>query len=69
MISAAADDRSVRAAALLVAAGLLVELPSVVATTPVTFLVFVGAGIPLMAAGCVLFAVHLWRSLVQKGVL
>jgi hypothetical protein len=48
-------DRRVRIAAVLVAAGLFVELLVLRGVRPAAFLIFVLAGIPLVAAGVLVF--------------
>ncbi len=64
-----ADARWLRTAAACVLAGLVVEVISVVATTPVTFLLFLGLGLPLLGAGGLIFLLNLWRVLVRRGAL
>lgn len=56
-------------AAALVFAGLVIELLSLLVSTPGTFLLFVGLGLPLLAAGPILFLRDLWRVLVDRGAL
>ena len=48
-------ERRVRIAAILVAAGLLVEVLVLRGLRPAAFLIFVLAGIPLVAAGVLVF--------------
>jgi hypothetical protein len=48
-------ERRVRIAAILVAAGLLVEVLVLRGLRPSAFLIFVLAGIPLVAAGVLVF--------------
>jgi hypothetical protein len=48
-------ERRVRIAAILVAAGLLVEVLVLRGLRPPAFLIFVLAGIPLVAAGVLVF--------------
>ena len=48
-------ERRVRIAAILVAAGLLVEVLVLQGLRPPAFLIFVLAGIPLVAAGVLVF--------------
>lgn len=55
MTTPPAMKRRVRIAAILVAAGLLVEVLVLRGARPPAFLIFVLAGIPLVAAGVLVF--------------
>jgi hypothetical protein len=59
-------ERSIRIAAVLLVAGLLVELFTLNSARPTAFLVFVGVGGLLIAAGIVLYLITLLRGLVPK---
>jgi hypothetical protein len=59
-------ERSLRIAAILLVAGLLVELFTLNSARPTAFLVFVGVGGLLIAAGIVLYLITLLRGLVPK---
>jgi hypothetical protein len=59
-------DRSIRIAALLLATGFLVELFTLNSARPTAFLVFVGIGGLLIAAGVVLYLITLLRGLAPK---
>jgi hypothetical protein len=59
-------ERSLRIAAILLVAGLLVELFTLNSARPTAFLVFVGVGGLLIAAGILLYLITLLRGLVPK---
>jgi hypothetical protein len=59
-------ERGVRIAAILLAAGLLVELLTLNSARPTAFLVFVGVGGLLIAAGIGLYLITLLRGLVPR---
>jgi hypothetical protein len=59
-------DRSLRIAALCIFAGLLIELFTLFSARPPAFLVFVGFGGLLIAAGVVLYLLTLLRWLVPR---
>jgi hypothetical protein len=59
-------ERSIRVAAVLLVAGLLVELFTLNSARPTAFLLFVGVGGLLLAAGIVLYLVTLLRGLAPK---
>jgi hypothetical protein len=61
-------DRSIRISAALLVAGLLVELFTLHSARPTAFLVFVGVGGLLIAAGIGIYLVALLRGLVMKNV-
>jgi hypothetical protein len=48
-------ERRIRWASLLIGAGLLVQLASLLVTHPLAFVAFLMIGCPLMAAGIVLY--------------
>ena len=52
-------ERRIRWASLLVGAGLLVQLTSLLIVHPLAFVAFLLVGCPLMAAGIVLYLVSL----------
>jgi hypothetical protein len=60
---------SIRRAALLVFAGLLVQLFAVVLFTPGTFVFAAAVGLPLVALGVILFLVAIWRVLRDRGAI
>ncbi len=59
-------ERSIRIAAILLVAGLLVELFTLNSARPTAFLMFVGVGGLLMAAGIGLYLITLLRGLVPR---
>jgi uncharacterized membrane protein YczE len=59
-------ERSIRISAILVVLGLLVELFTLNSARPTAFLVFVGIGGLLLAAGIGLYLVTLLRGLVPR---
>jgi uncharacterized membrane protein YczE len=61
-------ERRLRIAAILLLAGLLVELATLFSPHPTAFLVFAGVGGLLLAAGIGLYLVTLLQSLVVKKV-
>ena len=61
-------ESRMRWSAILLIAGLLVEMLTLFSARPTAFLVFVGIGGTLMAAGIVLYLVTLLRSLVLKRI-
>jgi hypothetical protein len=61
-------ERRLRIAALLLLAGLAVELATLFSAHPTAFLVFAGAGGLLLAAGIGLYLLTLLQSLVLKKV-
>ncbi len=52
-------ERRIRRASLLVGAGLLVQLASLLTVHPLAFVAFLAIGCPLMGAGIVLYLVSL----------
>ncbi len=48
-------EKRLRLAALLVAAGLMIQLLSLLPVHPLAFIVFVGVGAPIMALGVIVF--------------
>jgi hypothetical protein len=59
-------ERRLRISALCLAAGLLVELFTLFSARPTAFLLFVGLGGLLIAAGIVLYLLTLLRWLVPR---
>jgi hypothetical protein len=59
-------ERGLRISATLIAAGLLVELFTLFSARPTAFLLFVGLGGLLIAAGIVLYLFALLRDLVPR---
>jgi hypothetical protein len=55
-------ERRLRAASLLVGAGLLVALVSMVWNNPLSFMLFLFAGMPLCAGGAILYLITIVRS-------
>jgi hypothetical protein len=58
-------EKRLRLAALLVAAGLTVQLLSLLPIHPLAFIVFVGVGAPIMALGVIVF---LWSLASHQTV-
>jgi len=54
-INASATERRIRWASLLVGAGLLVQLASLLIVHPLAFVAFLMVGCPLVAAGILLY--------------
>lgn len=61
--------KRLRFALILVLIGLIVELVSQLVLSPLTFLAFVGIGVPCMALGVFLYVVHVLRELKKKDAL
>lgn len=59
-------ERGIRLSAVLVVAGLLVELLTLSSARPTAFLVFVGLGGLLIAAGIAVYLLSLLRGLVPR---
>jgi hypothetical protein len=59
----------IRLGALLVAAGLAVQLVLSWFWTPLTFVISVALGVPLVALGVGLFVLAVWRFILDKGAL
>jgi hypothetical protein len=62
-------DKRIRRAALLVLAGLLVQLFTTLFWSPLTFVVFAAVGVPLVLLGVLLYAVTVWRILKEQKAL
>lgn len=60
-------ERRVRRGLGLTGAGLLLQLGALVYWTPITFVVAVSLGVPLVLAGGALFLSVVWRDLKEKG--
>jgi hypothetical protein len=63
------SGRSVRRAALFVAAGLSVQLFSIIHWTPLTFVIFAMVGAPLVLMGVLLYVAAVWRILKERRAL
>jgi hypothetical protein len=61
--------RVLRASVILILLGLLLELVAVVALTPLTFMLFVGLGVPSLLLGVGLYVVRVLGMLRQKDAL
>lgn len=61
--------RLLRAAVVLIFIGLLLELIAVVSTTPTTFMVFVGIGVPALLLGVVLYLIRVVAVLKRKDAI
>lgn len=59
----------IRVAALLVLAGLLVQLFAFIHWTPLTFVVFAMVGMPLVVLGVLVYAATVWRILKERKAL
>ncbi len=62
-------EKRIRKAALLVLAGLLVQLFTTLFWTPLTFVVFAVVGVPLVLLGVLLYVATLWRILKERKAL
>jgi hypothetical protein len=65
----ATHEQRIRRAAVLVTSGLAVELLSTAWWTPLTFVLFVMVGVPLVLAGIFLYATTVWRILKERRAL
>ncbi len=61
--------RAVRLALLLCLAGLLVQLVTSLAWSPISFIVFASVGVPLVVAGTLVFIWTVLRELRRAGAL
>lgn len=61
--------RTLRIALALQIAGLLIEGISIVHLRPSTFVLFAGAGVPLILLGSALYLGHVFKRLVRAGAL
>jgi hypothetical protein len=62
-------EKRIRRAALLVLAGLLVQLFATLYWTPLTFVLFTAVGVPLVLLGVLLYVLTVWRILKEQKVL
>lgn len=58
-----------RRAALIVLAGLLIQLGCTLLWSPLSFVLFAAAGVPLVVLGVVLYAAAVLRFLAEKKAL
>ena len=61
--------KNVRRAALLVSAGVALQLVAALHWTPATFIASAVVAVPLVLAGSVLFLVTVWKNLRRTGAL
>ena len=69
MKTLAPHERRIRQSALLILAGLLVQIATTIHWTPLTFVLFAMLGTPLVLVGVVLFLVTVLRILSEKQAL
>ncbi len=62
-------EKRIRIAALIVLAGLLVQLFSTLYWTPLTFVIFTALGVPLVLLGIVLYLSTVWKILKERKAL
>ncbi len=62
-------EKRIRVAALIVLAGLLVQLFTTLFWSPLTFVVFAVVGVPLVLFGVFLYVSTLWRILKERKAL
>jgi uncharacterized membrane protein YidH (DUF202 family) len=62
-------EKRIRVAALLVLAGLLVQLGATLFWSPLTFVVFASVGVPLVLLGVLLYVATVWRILKERKAL
>ncbi|MCP3097961.1 hypothetical protein LZ198_03620 [Myxococcus sp. K15C18031901] len=62
-------EKRIRRAALLVLAGLLVQLFTTLFWSPITFVVFTAVGVPLVLLGVCLYGVTVWKILQERKAL
>ncbi|MFB1481195.1 hypothetical protein [Corallococcus sp. RDP092CA] len=62
-------DKRIRVAALVVLAGLLIQLFARLSWTPLTFVVSTAVGVPLVLLGVLLYGVTVWRILKEQKAL
>ncbi|MFP2962980.1 hypothetical protein ACLEPN_35725 [Myxococcus sp. 1LA] len=62
-------EKRIRVAALLVLAGLLVQLAAFLHWTPLTFVVFAMVGMPLVLLGVLVYVATVWRILKDRKAL
>lgn len=61
--------KALRIALTLQIAGLILELLSLLRLTPATFMLFLGAGAPLIGLGCFIYLFLVIRDMIRKEVL
>jgi hypothetical protein len=59
--------RRVKRAAVVVGAGLCIQLVAALHWTPATFIVAAAVGLPLVLVGSVMFLAAVWRNLKDRG--
>ncbi|MFY2561278.1 hypothetical protein ACN469_27000 [Corallococcus terminator] len=62
-------EKRIRRAALLVLAGLLVQLFTTLFWSPLTFVVFTAVGVPLVLLGVGFYAATVWKILKERKAL
>ncbi|MBZ4401543.1 hypothetical protein VZQ01_09020 [Myxococcus faecalis] len=62
-------EKRIRRAALLVLAGLCVQLFTTLFWSPLTFVVFTAVGVPLVLLGVGLYVVSVWKILKERKAL
>ncbi|GEN11980.1 hypothetical protein SAMN05443572_113273 [Myxococcus fulvus] len=62
-------EKRIRRAALLVLAGLLVQLFTTLFWSPLTFVVFTAVGVPLVLLGVGFYVVTVWKILEERKAL
>ncbi|AKF85299.1 hypothetical protein ACN47A_20770 [Myxococcus fulvus] len=62
-------EKRIRRAALLVLAGLGVQLFTTLFWSPLTFVVFTAVGVPLVLLGVGLYVVTVWKILKERKAL
>lgn len=60
-------ERRVRRGFELTGVGLLLQLGALLYWTPLTFVIAVSLGVPLVLVGAFLFTTTVWRTLKEKG--
>ncbi|MFP2902710.1 hypothetical protein [Corallococcus sp. 4LFB] len=62
-------EKRIRVAALFVLAGLLVQLFTRLAWSPLAFVVSTAVGVPLVLLGILLYGITVWRILKEQKAL
>ncbi|MDQ3266607.1 MAG: hypothetical protein M3Y59_23655 [Myxococcota bacterium] len=62
-------EKRIRVAALIILAGLLVQLFSTLYWTPLTFVIFAALGVPLVLVGILLYLSTVWKILKERKAL
>ena len=60
-------QRRVRRGLALACVGLVMQLGALLYWTPLTFVIAVSVGVPLVVLGALLFATAVWSTLKEKG--